>query len=53
MQFELTKDFLDHLNNAVAAGAEQEVLMLVQDLHPADLAEILDEQSLTQAKAFF
>ena len=53
MQFELTKEYLDHLNNAVAAGAEQEILMLIQDLHPADIAEILDEQSLNQAKAFF
>ena len=49
MQFELTKEFLDHLNNAVAAGAEQEVLMLIQDLHPADIAEILDEVDLEEA----
>ncbi|MBW6483326.1 MAG: magnesium transporter [Vicingaceae bacterium] len=53
MQFQLTKEFLEQLNNAVAENAEKEVMRLVNELHPVDVAEILDEQNLEQAQAFF
>lgn len=53
MQFQLTKEFLEHLNNAVAQNSEQEVLQLINELHAVDVAEILDEQTLQEAKSFF
>lgn len=53
MQFQLTKDFIEQLNNAVAGNAEQKVLQLIKEMHAVDVAEILDEQSLEEAKAFF
>jgi magnesium transporter len=53
MQFQLTKEFLEQLNNAVANNSEKEVLMLIKDMHAVDVAEILDEQNLENARAFF
>jgi len=53
MQFELTKDFLDTLNLAVDNGNEEAVLNLVEGLQSADIAEIIDEQSLEEATAFY
>lgn len=53
MQFELTKDFLDTLNFAVEENNEARVLELIDGLQPADIAEIIDEQSLEEAIAFY
>ncbi|MCB9360390.1 MAG: magnesium transporter [Flavobacteriales bacterium] len=53
MQFELTKDFLDILNFAVEENNEAKVLELIDGLQPADIAEIIDEQSLEEAIAFY
>lgn len=53
MQFELTKEFLETLNTAVENNAEQEILELIKGLHAVDVAEILDEQSTEEAKAFY
>lgn len=53
MQFQLTKEFLEQLNNAVTENAEQEVMQLIKELHPVDVAEILDEQPFLEASAFF
>jgi magnesium transporter len=53
MQFELTKDFLDTLNFAVEQSNEAKVLELIEGLQPADIAEIIDEQSLEEAIAFY
>ena len=53
MQFELTKEFLYQLNNAVEKSVEVAVLKLIDGLHPADIAEILDEQTNKEARAFY
>jgi magnesium transporter len=53
MQFELTKEYLEELNTAVESNVETKVLELIEGLHPADIAEILDEQNTEQAKAFY
>lgn len=52
MQFELTKEFLATLNKATENKEEDQVLELIEGLHPADIAEILDEQSLEEAQNF-
>lgn len=43
MTFELTKEFLEQLNEAILAQNEAAMVELIADLHPADIAEILDE----------
>lgn len=53
MQFELTKEYLEELNSAINRNDEDTVLALINNLHPADIAEILDEQSLNEAIAFY
>ena len=53
MQFELTKEYLEQLNSAVEDKVETKVLELIEGLHAVDLAEILDEQSAKDAKAFY
>lgn len=53
MQFELTKDYLEELKNAVESSSEAKVLELIDGLHAVDIAEILDEQSTKEAKAFY
>lgn len=53
MQFELTKDFLDTLNFAVGENNEAKVLELIDGLQSADIAEIIDEQTLEEAIAFY
>ena len=53
MQFELTKEYLEQLNIAVESKIEAKILELIDGLHAVDIAEILDEQSTKEAKAFY
>ena len=53
MQFELTKAYLEELNTAVESNVEGKVMGLIEGLHAADVAEILDEQSIKDARAFY
>ena len=53
MQFELTKQYLEKLNTAIGGGVENKVLVLIEGLHAADIAEILEEQSTKEATAFY
>ena len=39
---ELTKDFLDQLRSLIEAGRDVEIARMVGDLHPKDVADILD-----------
>lgn len=53
MQFQLTKEFLDELREALKASSEQSVLNLVGDLHSADIAEIVEELEIEEAKILY
>ena len=53
MQFELTKKFLDDLNSAVESKNEALVLELIEDMRPVDIAEIINEQDMDEAIAFY
>jgi len=53
MQFELTKEYLEKLNTAVKGKVENKILELIDGLHAVDVAEILDEQTSKEAKAFY
>jgi magnesium transporter len=50
MQFELTTEYLSVLKDAIARSDSDLVGTKVKDLHPADIADILDEVSLEEAK---
>lgn len=53
MQFELTKEYLEVLKEAINNADEKRILEKVADLHAADIAEILDELSLEEAKYLY
>lgn len=53
MQFELTREFIESLNFAVEENNEAKVLELIDGLQPADIAEIIDEQTLEEAIGLF
>ena len=50
MQFELTKEFLADVSKAIDDGDTTFILENVIDLHPADIAEILDYVNLIEAQ---
>ena len=43
LQFELTHEFLSQIEELIDAGNKEQVSGLLKDLHPADVAEILEE----------
>jgi len=53
MQFELTKSYLEKINQAVISKDNAIILKLIDGLHAVDIAEILDEQSRQEAKSFY
>lgn len=53
MQFELTDEFLETLKEDIARVDRDTVSAKVGELHPADIAEILDEVSLEEAQFIF
>ncbi len=50
MQFEVTKDFIEQLRNAIVEGNNEWVESNVLNLHFADIAEVLDRLTLEEAK---
>ena len=53
MHFELTREFLDDIRSACASGDVAWIKVHVIDLHFADIAEIMDELSMDQAKFLY
>ena len=53
MQFELTREFVDKIRELIESGSESEIKTLIGELHPADIAEIMDELSLDEAKSIY
>ena len=53
MQFELTKDFLEVLKEDIARLDRTTVSAKIGELHPADIAEILDEVKLEESQFIF
>ena len=53
MRFELTREYVEHLQAVIKQKDEKEALILMNDLHPADIAEIYDELSIDEAKFLY
>lgn len=53
MTFTLSKANLERLQEHVAQQRDEELLAAVQDLHPADIAEVLDQLPLKDAQYLF
>ncbi len=53
MQFELTREYLDDLKEAIVRNDELALIELVQDLHPADLGEIIGALATSDASVLY
>ena len=50
MNFELTKEYLDELRDRIENKDESGAHKMIEDLHPADIAEIYDELNIEEAR---
>jgi magnesium transporter len=53
MQFEITKENIEFLKDLVEAKKTEEVSKRMEDLHPADIAEMMDDLSIEEAKFIY
>jgi len=53
MQFELTREYIDNLKKTIEEQNEAEAIGLMNELHPADIAEIYDELSIDEARFLY
>lgn len=53
MNFELTKEYVDRLREVIEARDKKTAMIMMQDLHPADIADIYDELSIEEAKFLY
>ena len=53
MQFELTREYIDNLKGIIEEKNEAKAIALMDELHPADIAEIYDELSVDEAKFLY
>ena len=53
MQFELTREFVEKIRELVISEQREEIKVLIGELHPADIAETMEELSLEEAKFIY
>ncbi len=53
MNFELNREFIDNLRMLIEANDEKQVAELLEELHPADIAEIMDALNMEEAKYIY
>lgn len=53
MQFVKTKDYIDQLQAAISNENKAAVFSLIEDLHPADIADVFDDITIDEAKYVF
>jgi len=53
VKFELTKEFISELSDAVAAGNGPFISKSLAEVHPADIAELLEEFDVKEVKVIF
>ncbi len=53
MQFEISKEYIDHIKELVENDNKKETQKLMNELHPADIAEVMDDLSMDEAKYIY
>lgn len=53
MKIELNRNFIDQLKELIEQKAEAEILGMISDFHPADIAEIMEELDMDEAQFLF
>ena len=49
MQFEVTEEYIDNIQHLIEQKRDEELLVQLEEVHHADIAEIIDELDLDQA----
>jgi len=52
-QFELSREFIEELQQNIEFEEKDHIVKMLQDLHPADIAEIYEELNIEEAKFTF
>ena len=53
MQFEINKEYIELLKELIEKNSKKEVAKLMEELHPADIAELMDDLSIEEAKFIY
>lgn len=53
MQFEITRENIEYLRELVGNKNSNEVAKIMEELHPADIAEVMDDLSVEEAKFIY
>jgi len=53
MKFELTREYLDELRQAIDAKDKKKTIAMLQDFHPADIVEVYEELDIEEAQFVF
>ena len=49
MQFEINEEYIDNIQHLIEEHKDDELLLQLEEVHHADIAEIIDELDLDQA----
>ncbi|MGF7138959.1 magnesium transporter [Roseimarinus sediminis] len=53
MQFELTKEYIDQLKHLIEEGKLKAIVQHLDELHPADIADVMEQLSMEEAKSVY
>ena len=53
MQFEISREYIDQVKELIEQDNRKEVTALMDELHPADIAEIMDDLTMDEAKFIY
>lgn len=53
MEFEITKEYIDRLKDLISEDNSEELKATMEPLHPADIAEVMEDLSMDEAKYLY
>jgi magnesium transporter len=53
MEFEITREYIDRLKDLIAETNAEELKATMEPLHPADIAEVMDDLTMDEAKYLY
>jgi len=53
MEFEMSREYIDSLKQLIESENKEEIEKLMEELHPADIAEVMDDLSMEEAKYIY
>jgi len=53
MQFEISREYIDRVKELIEQKNQKEVAAMMNELHPADIAEIMDDLNIDEAEFIY